>query len=62
MSRARVLVVCAIGFLLTGGAAPPPTNAAAAPKLEYGENTEEVAFHRWQANASRHWRQAITRH
>lgn len=30
--------------------------AEAQPVAAYGENTEEVAQHRWQTNAPRHWR------
>lgn len=51
-----VLVVGLAGWMTlrtgkTAGAAEAPPEVAT-----YGENTEDVAQHRWQVNAPRHWR------
>ncbi len=42
----------------TAGAAEAPV-----PVVEesYGDNTEEVAQHRWQHNAPRHWRSLMVK-
>lgn len=67
MSRTRLVVLLGLtlGIGLWMVLRPSPKATAAAteqPVAAYGENTEEVALHRWQNNESRHWRQAVTRH
>ena len=69
MSRARILLLLAIAVGFTAWLTMRRSPAAAAASSQqgedaatYGENTEEVAFHRWESNQSRHWRQAVTRH
>lgn len=59
MSRSRILVlfVCLCGFAGWQILKPSPKAAA----VEYGVNSEEIAFKRWQESQSRHWRQAVTR-
>ncbi len=35
--------------------------AAEAPVAAFGENTEDVAQHRWVHNAPRHWRSLVVK-
>jgi hypothetical protein len=66
MSRTRVAVL-AVCMLVIGGwmiLRPHPSAGAAEPSeatYEYGQNDEETALRRYSQNASRHWRQAVTR-
>jgi hypothetical protein len=67
MPRARIVVLLGLSIGIAAWLAyrPSPTAAAAQPSEEttvsYGENTEEVALHRWESGQARHWRQAVTR-
>lgn len=62
----------AVGLLLAAGlftwliARPGKTAGAAELAAEvqadgYGDNTEDVALHRWQHNAPRHWRHLVVK-
>ncbi len=57
------LVVCLATWMVARTSKTAGAAEAAAPVVEnYGENTEDVAKHRWQTNAPRHWRSLMVKH
>ena len=44
-----------------GAAENPRTSALDDEEFGYGDNTEDVARHRWQHNAPRHWRSLVVK-
>lgn len=54
---AFLLVACLTVWMVSrSGRTAGAAEASTATVDTYGENTEEVAQHRWQTNAPRHWR------
>lgn len=58
-----LLAVGTVGWMIarpgkTAGAAEVPREVSA---NGYGENTEDVAQHRWVHNAPRHWRSLVVK-
>lgn len=63
LAVALALVAGTLSWMLvrtgkTAGAAEVPVEALG---QSYGDNTEEVAQHRWQHNAPRHWRALVVK-
>ncbi len=69
MSRFKILLAVTISGMalcwmitrtgVSARAAESTTPAVAVE--EFGENTEDVALHRWQHNAPRHWRHLMVK-
>lgn len=64
MSRFAYLFVLTTIIAITGWVILRPSKtvgAAESSEVAFGENTEEVAQHRWSHNAPRHWRSLMVK-
>jgi hypothetical protein len=63
LALASVLVTGTFAWVFARPDAPTPTlePTEIVAVAEFGENTEDVARHRWQHNAPRHWRSLVVK-